>query len=120
MRRKSNLAPGDSEEKVDERCMGLHNNDYGRNGCALAYAKMCESAHVFGPLHVLLRYTVSQEYQSCNFTIVEGAFYKIAPSNCRVIAHMSPMGSFSQAALCTFWSCSMPSAVGAREPHQMT
>lgn len=27
MRRKSNFAPSDSEEREDERCMGLHSND---------------------------------------------------------------------------------------------
>lgn len=27
MRRKSNFAPSDSEEREDERCAGLHSND---------------------------------------------------------------------------------------------
>lgn len=36
MRRKSNFAPGDSEEREDERCSGLHSNDTLVLGCVSA------------------------------------------------------------------------------------
>ncbi len=36
MRRKSNFAPSDSEEKEDEMCMGLHGNDMVEKVCVSA------------------------------------------------------------------------------------
>lgn len=36
MRRKSNFAPSDSEEREDERCMGVHSNDMVETVCVSA------------------------------------------------------------------------------------
>lgn len=47
MRRKSNFAPSDSEEREDERCMGLHSNDmieivcFYMQGCTRMHACVC-------------------------------------------------------------------------------
>lgn len=54
MRRKSNFAPSDSEEREDERCMGLHSNDMVeivvclcKRGCACVRARTGVCLHVF-------------------------------------------------------------------------
>lgn len=48
MRRKSNFAPSDSEEREDERCMGLHSNDMVEIVVCLCKQDVC----VHGCLHV--------------------------------------------------------------------
>lgn len=46
MRRKSNFAPSDSEEREDERCVGLHSNDMVEKKCVFLHARLCENACV--------------------------------------------------------------------------
>ena len=42
MRRKSNFAPSDSEEREDERYIGLHSNDMVEMVvCVFVHARMC-------------------------------------------------------------------------------
>lgn len=53
MRRKSNFAPRDWEEKEDERCKGLQSNDMVEIVCVSA----CRNVHA-----CLLFYTVFQEH----------------------------------------------------------
>lgn len=40
MRRKSNFAPSDSEEREDERCMGVHSNDIVGNSVCVVHKCM--------------------------------------------------------------------------------
>lgn len=68
MRRKSNFAPSDSEEREDERCMGLHSNDMVeivvclcKQGCVCARVSVCMYS---------IRYSLA-----CNFTRVKSAFF---------------------------------------------
>ena len=62
MRRKSNLAPSDSEERGDIRCMALHSNDRAEiavclriQGCVRLYVCVCGSLFA-----CVLFYAVSQ------------------------------------------------------------
>lgn len=52
MRRKSNFAPSDSEEREDERCMGLHSNDMVEmivclcmRECVRVHIRVCVEGH---------------------------------------------------------------------------
>ena len=72
MRRKSNFAPSDSEEREDERCTGLHSNDMVEMGvcfrmqgcgkCICVYVCMGIHSHVYYPTRP------SRERQSCHFS----------------------------------------------------
>lgn len=88
MRRKSNFAPSDSEEREDERCMGVHSNDMVETVCVSA--GMCEKC-VCVHWHLLARvlfYTGFQEHYTCSFSLVESAFCKIDSSRCEIILNM--------------------------------
>lgn len=83
MRRKSNFAPSDSEEREDERCMGLHSNDMVeivvclcKQGCVCARVSVCMYT---------IRYSLA-----CNFTRVKSAFFffELLRPYCRHILYM--------------------------------
>lgn len=83
MRRKSNFAPSDSEEREDERCMGLHSNDMVeivvclcKQGCVCARVSVCMYT---------IRYSLA-----CNFTRVKSSFFffELLRPYCRHILYM--------------------------------
>lgn len=100
MRRKSNFAPSDSEEREDERCTGLHSNDMVEMGvcfrmqgcgkCICVYVCMGIHSHVYYPTRP------SRERQSCHFSIVESAFYWIGSSHCMLTLNMKVFNGYFQ------------------------
>lgn len=76
MRRKSNFAPSDSEEREDERCIGLHSNDT----VEIVFLSACEDVQecIYECMYRRrLFYTVSKECRSRESSIVEVLFAKL-------------------------------------------
>lgn len=91
MRRKSNFAPSDSEEREDERCMGLHSNDmieivcFYMQGCTRMHACVCVCARASASMSTIL-FSLPE---TLKLQFFYSAFYKMGSSHCKLLIHSS-------------------------------
>lgn len=94
MRRKSNFASSDSEERQDERCMGLHSNDM-----VEIVVWMCMCVHVEVWLHVCNPIESLRDIKAEISLRREMLFTEWLHFTAAYIVHVCSMRSFNPAAL---------------------